>query len=342
MLKVGLTGYGFMGHMHAQCYTATGEAQIVALADVDPAKRKEAEEKYNCKTYANINDMLAAEPNLDIVDICTPTYLHEECVLAAAPKVKNIMCEKPMSLTVESCNRMIDAAKKNGVRLMMGQVIRFWPEYMVVKDLVDSGKYGKILWISAQRRSSFPFQSWENWYADEKKSGGAVLDLHIHDQDFIAYLLGSPKMVDARGEKGPGAGINGVQALGWGYANGAKTYAEGALNLAPGFPFNMALLVACEKATLKLDISSSPSLMVYPFEGEAFAPELPKPSIGQSTETSGNISDLGGYFNEIKYFIDCIKAGKTPDIVKPEDAREAVKICLAVTESAETNKVVEL
>ena len=225
--------------------------------------------------------------------------------------------------------------------MMMGQVIRFWPEYMVIKELVASGKVGKVEWLSAQRRSPFP-TSWENWFADPKRSGGAVLDLHIHDQDFIAYLVGSPKKVDARGERGTGGGIDSVQTLGWEHESGAKSYAEASLNLGPGFPFNMALLVACEKATIKFDMSASPSLMVYPFEGEAYAPELPKSNIGPSTETSGNISDLGGYFNEIKYFIDCIKADKKLEIVTPEDAREAVRICLAAAKSAETDQVVEL
>ncbi len=341
MLKVGLVGYGFMGHMHAQCYVATGDASIAALADVDPAKRAEAREKYGCETFENIGDMLNSM-ELDIVDICVPTYLHEECVVSAVQKVKSVMCEKPMSTSVEACDRMIDAANKSGATLMIGQVIRFWPEYQVIKSLVDSGEYGKVLWLNAQRRSSFPFNSWENWYADPNKSGGGLLDLHIHDVDYISYLLGTPASVDARGVVGTGGGINTVQSLGWGYANGAKTFAEGALDLAPGFPFNMALVVACEKASIKFDMSTSPSLMVYPMEGEAFAPELPKPNIGPSTETSGNLSDLGGYYNEIKYFIDCIKSGKTPTVLTPADARDAVRICLAETESVRTNQVVNL
>ena len=100
MLKVGLVGYGFMGHMHAQCYVATGDASIAALADVDPAKRAEAREKYGCETFENIGDMLNSM-ELDIVDICVPTYLHEECVVSAVQKVKSVMCEKPMSTSVE-------------------------------------------------------------------------------------------------------------------------------------------------------------------------------------------------------------------------------------------------
>ena len=221
MIKVGLVGYGFMGHMHAQCYAATGEAKVVALADVDPAKRAEASEKLGAQTFESIEDLLA-NINVDIVDICTPTYLHAQHVITAAHAGKDIMCEKPMSLNVESCDQMIDAVKKAGVKLMMGQVIRFWPEYMVIKQMVDSGKYGKVLWLSAQRRTCLP-AAWENWFADPEKSGGGVLDLHIHDEDYIAYLIGSPKSVDANGVKGQGGGINAVQVLGRGHKDGAKT-----------------------------------------------------------------------------------------------------------------------
>lgn len=330
MYKVGLVGYGFMGHMHAQCYVATGNAQITALCDVDPAKRSEAEEKYGCKTYECIDCMLK-DADVDVVDICTPTYLHEGLVVKAAKAGKHIMCEKPMSVSVEACNNMIEAAKDANVNLMFGQVIRFWPEYAVIKEIIDSNKYGKILWATAQRRSSFP-TSWENWYADEAKSGGAVLDLHIHDIDYLNYILGKPTKVVAQGNPGPGTGINAINTMLY-YESGVRATAEAALNLTPGFPFNMALTVALEDATIKFDMANNPSLVVYAKDGE-FVPELPMVNVSKSTETSGNISDLGGYFLEIKYFIDCLMAGKKPETVTPEGAMLSVKVCLAAAKSA--------
>lgn len=341
MIRVGLVGYGFMGHMHAQCHTASGDAKIVALADVDPAKRDEAREKYGCETYETIGEMLASA-EVDLVDICTPTYLHEEMVIAAAGAGRDIMCEKPMSLTVESCDRMIDAAEKAGVKMMIGQVIRFWPEYQVIKEIVDSGRYGKVRWMSARRLSAFPSNSWQNWYADPKKSSGAILDLHIHDQDYFTYLIGAPTKVDARGLKSDLGAINSVFTLGSGHESGATSFAEGSLDMSTNYPFNMALLVNCEKASIRFDMALDPSLMVFPTEGEPFAPELPDAGIGSSTETSGNISSLGGYYNEIKYYLECLKADKYPEIVTPQAARMAVKICLAAAKSVEQGGPVEL
>jgi predicted dehydrogenase len=340
MTKVGLVGYGFMGHMHAQCYEAAG-AKVAAVADVEPDRRREAAEKLKCRAFAGLAELVDAM-DVDLVDICAPTYLHEELVVTAARAGRNIMCEKPMSLTVKSCDRMIQAVEKAGVAFMTGQVIRFWPEYQVIKEILDSGKYGRIEWVSARRLSPPPTWAWQGWLLDPAKSGGAVLDLHIHDLDYIQWLLGLPKKVSAAAAAGPLGGQDSVMTLAWEHESGAKSAAEGSLNLAPGFPFNMALLVAFEKATVRFDSAASPTLVVYPFEGAAFAPPLPEPNIGASTETQGNIGSLGGYYNEIKYFLDCLEAGRKPGVVTPEGARESVRFSLAVSESARTGQIIEL
>jgi len=341
MIKVGLVGYGFMGHMHAQCYEATGEAKVVALADVEADRRKEAEDKLGCRTFPGIGEMLASA-DVDMVDICTPTYLHEEHVTAAAQAAKPVLCEKPLSLTVESCDRMIGAVKKAGVAMMTGQVIRFWPEYQVLKEIVDSGRYGRVEWSSASRLSPAPNWAWQRWLLNPELSGGAVLDLHIHDQDYIAWLLGTPGKIQACGTPGPGGAVDSVFSLGWEPPSCAKSYAEGSLTLAPSFPFRMALHVACEKATIKLDTCLTPSLVVYPFEGASFAPPLPEQKVGAAAQTQGNLSSLGGYYNEIQYFLGCLAYGGKPEIVTPEEARESVRICLAITESVKTGKTVSL
>lgn len=340
MLKVGLVGYGFMGKMHSQCYEATGEAKLTALADVEADRREEAKEKFGCNVYASIEEMLAAE-KLDIVDICTPTYLHEECVIKAAAASVNIMCEKPMSLNTESCDRMIAAVEKAGTKFMIGQVIRFWPEYQVIKEVVDSGKYGKVRWVSAKRLSPPADWAWQGWLYDPEKSGGALLDLHIHDLDYISYLIGMPATVKAAGIKGSGGGIDTAFTTGIGHKDGAVSYAEGSLDM-PGYPFTMGFRVALEKATINFDMSAAKPIVIYPFEGEEIIPEVPEVNVGSSTETSGNISSLGGYYLEIKYFVDCIKNGVVPSVVTPIDARNAVAFCTASRQSIESNKAVDL
>ncbi len=341
MIKVGLVGYGFMGHMHAQCHVATGKSQITAVADVEQDKRDEAKAKYGCEVYATVEEMLA-QADIDMVDICTPTYLHAEHVIAAARSARHILCEKPMALSVAECDKMIDEANATGVSLMVAHVIRFWPEYQVVKQLVDSMQFGAVLQVSARRLSPPASWCWQNWLNDPAKSGGAVMDLHVHDQDYINYLIGAPTKMQAQGTQGTGGGWDAVMAIGSGYPGGAKSDAEGSLMMSSSFPFGMGLIVACEKASIKLDSGALQTLMVYPNEGVPYAPELPEPQIGASTETSGNLSSLGGYFNEIQYFLSCLASGCKPTVVTPEDAREAVRVCVAVRQSAESGQDVEL
>lgn len=341
MIRVGLVGFGFMGQMHAQCYEATGQARIVGLADPQPERRREAEEKLKCRALSSLAEMLDAV-EVDLIDICTPTYLHEDMVLAAARAKKNILCEKPLALSLDSCDRMIEAVRTAGVQMMVAHVLRFWPEYQVIKEVVDSGKAGRVEWMSARRLSPPPTWAWQGWLLDPERSGGAVLDLHIHDLDFIAWLVGAPKKIQACGSLGPRGGLDSILTLGWEHPNGAKSLAEGSLVLAPGYPFHMALLVACEKATIRFDSAASPSLVIYPKEGGSMVPELPVARVRESAGSEGNIASLGGYYNEIKYFLDCLEAGKTPEVITLEEAREAVRLSLAARESAQKGKMKKL
>src|SRR3990170_3600426 len=108
---------------------------------------------------------------------------------------KDIFCEKPLSLSVESCERMLSATKAARVKLMVGHVVRLGPECIILKQVLDSGRLGKPIWASARRLSAPATWAWQGWLQDPKRSGGAVLDLHIHDLDFLAWIMGPPKRI---------------------------------------------------------------------------------------------------------------------------------------------------
>jgi len=340
MLKIGLVGYGFMGNMHAQCYHALqGDAAVTALVEIDPERCEQARAEWGCETYTDLEEMLTST-DVDVVDICAATYLHESCILTAAAHGKDIICEKPLSLTTESCDVILEAVKQAGVKLMVAHVTRFWPEYQLIKLLVASGHYGQAQSASARRLSAVPAWTWQGWTLDPAKSGGAVLDLMIHDIDFIAWLFGAPTTICAQAIQNEHGAMGSIQSLSWGHPAGATSCIESSLSLPADYPFTMALQVMCEKATITFDNRLCPSLMVYPVNGEPFAPTLPAPNLSAAGNAGGNISDLGGYFNEIKYFVDCVKSGVEPMIITAQDAREAVRLCLAVKESATTGKIV--
>jgi predicted dehydrogenase len=341
MVRVGLAGLGFMGGTHAQCHAALPNVELVAVADVEQDRREKFAETYGAKPFASLDEMLASA-DVDMVDICLPTYLHREAVGKVAAAGKDVLCEKPMAMTVADCDAMIAATQKAGVKLMIGQVLRFWPEYVVIKEILDSGRLGKIKWASATRMSPPPTWSWREWLFDPKLSGGAVLDLHIHDLDTLQWMLGKPATVSAAGVKTKRGGLDNVLTTLTGHPGGQVSFAEGSLDLAPGFPFTMGLKVDCEGGTIELNTRLSPSLLVAPAGGGIEHPEVPAievPTVA-GAGSAGNISALGGYFVEVKYFVDCVDKGERPTRVPAEEAKSAVALCLAATKAAETGQAV--
>jgi predicted dehydrogenase len=341
MVRVGLAGLGFMGGTHAQCYAALPNAQLVAVADPEADRRRQFADTYGAKAYASVDEMVAAD--IDLVDICMPTYLHRKAVETAAAAGKHVFCEKPMALTTADCDAMIAAVKQAGVKFTVGHVIRFWPEYTVIKQILDSGRYGKIRWASATRVSPPPTWSWHEWLFDPKLSGGAALDLHIHDLDFLAWILGMPKVVSAAGVNGKGGALDNLWTTTTGHGGGAVGFAEGSLDMAAGFPFTMGLKIVLEGAAIEMNSRLSPSVLVAS-EGTVEHPDVPQPEVPATAGagSTGNISALGGYFIEVKYFVDCVDKGDTPAVVTPEEAKAAVALCLAATRSAQSGQPVKL
>ncbi|MBP6964051.1 MAG: Gfo/Idh/MocA family oxidoreductase [Armatimonadetes bacterium] len=337
MIKIGLIGYGFMGRMHAECYAASGKGQVVALADVEADRRDDASAKWGCRTFASIGALLDGA-DVDAVDICTPTYLHEEHVLAAISAGKDVFCEKPLALTNESCERIVLAAKDAGIKLQVGHVVRFWPDLQVVKSVLDLGRLGKPVWASARRLSSPATWAWQGWLQDPARSGGAILDLHIHDLDFLTWILGRPTHVMSTGVRTATGALDTALTTLIGHSDGMTSQAEGSLAMPDGFPFTNQLLVVCEKGSVQFDLTAGPSVIVRPSGAPEEYPEIPTVEAG-TAEAGGNVSSLGGYFNEIVYFLECIREGVKPTTITPDEAAFAVRLCLAATESAQTGRV---
>ena len=341
MVRVGIVGAGFMGHMHAQCYQVMPGARLVAVADPTDKARDGFCREFACDGYPRLEDMLS-DAELDAVDICTPTCLHAEQSVAAARAGKHVVCEKPMALTEDECTRMIAAARKASTILMVAQVLRFWPEYVLIADLVRSGKLGRVKWASAQRLGPSPKWSWDDWIRDVERSGGPLLDLHIHDLDYLSWLLGRPKRVYAQGVSAPGRGFVSVLTTLSGHKHEAKSGAAASMGMMGEFPFTMDLLVSAEKGTIMYNSTTSPTLTVLQEGRKPYAPRIPQPRLPQSAYGRGNIQALGGYYVELKYFVDCVRRSDPPKVVTPDEGRFAVKLCRAAEQSARTGEVVSV
>lgn len=338
MIRVGIVGLGFMGKMHFRCYKALDGVQLAAICDIDKSRFEqtagaagniagaEAPLDFTGVGLYDDFDKMLAEARLDAVSVTLPTYLHHEYVLKALSAGVNVLCEKPMALAVDDCHAMIAAAGTSGMLLQIGHCIRFWPEYAAAKEIVGSGRYGRVLAATFQRLSLTPTWSWQGWLMDPAKSGSAALDLHIHDSDFVQYVFGMPKGVFSRAAGGPSGGCDHIvtQYL---YDDDRVIAAEGGWLMAPAFGFEMSFNVVLQRATIAYDCTRSPALQVCPAEGDAFTPEV----------ASGD-----GYSNEIEHFVKAVCGEPVPEIITPEASLDSVRLVLAEKRSAASGEKVLL
>lgn len=317
MIRVGLIGCGFMGRMHATVYERLENARVAAFADRTPDKAQSFAAEFGGEAYATLADMLQGT-ELDAVDICLPTHLHAQATIEAARAGKHVLCEKPMALTLEEADRMAAACDEAGVRLMIGHCIRFWPEYALLKQIVDDRRYGNLLSASFVRYGEFPSWSSDNWLADESLSGGGVLDMHIHDTDFSQYLLGEPTEMRSFGTidaTGPSHVFTTMRYP------GAVVHLEGGWNLPPGTPFKMAFRAIFERGAAIWD---GGPMQLFEVGKEPSQPKFE----AMKANGGGNISDLGGYYHEIKYFADRLASGLPFETVTPATSRQSLATVL--------------
>ena len=198
MMRIALVGTGFIAKVHAASIRNLPNARLTAVVSASGEKGSKFAEEFGAKLYPSL-DSLFESGEVDAVDICTPTYLHADMVVAAAAARKHILCEKPIALSLKDADRMIRAVEQNRVKAMVGHTLRFWPEYVATKEILDSGELGKPLSASCERLAAMPDWHKGGWGFDARKSGGASVDLHIHDLDYLIWIFGNPRSVHALG-----------------------------------------------------------------------------------------------------------------------------------------------
>jgi len=327
MLKVGLIGCGGIGTMHAHCWTMLSDiAKLTAIADVNTDKAKLFADKCGAKVYEDAAEMLENE-QLDIVDICLPTALHAEYILKAIKYVKNIIVEKPICLHESEAEQLLKAEKESGAFIQVGQCGRFGAAWIYLKDAIDSGKYGKIVSGSFTRISPKPI--WVKDYNNVNKTGGVALDLHIHDVDFIRYLMGGdPDELDAHGAVNDDGILEYIWAAYY-YKNSFIT-AEASWEYPVSMPFSEKYRVKFEKATYILD--DNYVLTVYPEDGEPYTLETDD---GIVMDIGINIDCVGLFLRELRGFTDAIVTGSRENSVPMDEAIAALKLAKRETEIIE-------
>ncbi len=338
MVRVAIIGAGFMGSMHAEVYGQLPNVKIAAIVDLQGDRAKSLAEKVGAIPYLT-PDQVFSKSDISIVDICLPTYLHKDFVVKAAEAGKDIVCEKPIALTLQDAEEMVNICNKNKVRFMVAHVIRFWPEYAFVKKNYDQGRFGKLITITCARLSAKPTWGWENWLLDEKRSGGALFDLHIHDVDFLLYLIGQkPLSLYSRATYSREAGYTHVFTT-YNFPGNITAFAEGCWDMPSKFPFTMRFCAQFEKVVADFDSTANPPLTIYYADGRIDKPHIERKILQNS---GGNISDLGGYFFELNYFIDHVVSNKEFQIIRPEDAVQSLDIVVKEKQSLETGGIITI
>lgn len=325
MLKAGIIGFGGIAKAHRSGYAnleKQGKAQLVCACDIDPDAftRKitinldtgKAELQEHITFYTDLDEMLAKE-EIDLLDLCVPTFLHKELAVKLLNRGYHVMCEKPMALTYDDCTEMLRAAKENGKQLMIGQCLRFFPAYEYAKEVIEDERFGRVLGAFFSRLSPPPVWGWENWFMDPARSGGCLTDLHIHDVDMIRYLFGEPEAVSCRASTSLSVYDTVHSTF---FVGDTPITAIGDWSL-KGVPFSASYRLDFEKATL---VSNASSVTVYPKDGgESYKPEL---------------HGVGGYEGELSYFCDVIE-GRTENVKNPpESAARTVSLVENLRESA--------
>lgn len=329
MIKVAILGYGGIARSHRKGYELLAErgepVKLVALCDINPKQfetlitinqgGEDATPVMPYHTYTDLDEMLSAEQP-DVVDICLPTYLHCQYVTMLLRRGYNVQSEKPMSLNGEQCDEILRVWRESGKQLMIGMCLRFEPQYLVLKDIIDSGKYGKVRAAYFCRSSGLPNWGFDGWYRDEKRSGGVALDLHIHDVDMVRFLFGEPNGIQAHTTDGciPHISVNTTFLYPDKFVNATAEW-----GMAHSWKFRAEYRVCLETATVVLE---GGKVTVYPDEGEPFNPEY-APANRMAEESLYLARLVLGEIENTKN--------------TPEDAAATVRMIEAIYESASRN-----
>ncbi len=338
-LRFGICGLGFMGRNHLAQVRGNPHAEVVAVCDRDARRR--AGDWHDAVGNLNIagapdgraalagvtayatTEQLVADPRVDAVLIALPTPLHADVAVTALHAGKHVLCEKPMAGCVADCDRMLQAAAATGRTLMIGQCIRFWPHYETIQRCIEDGRIGTVRFMTLRRLGRAPQWSAGNWLLDGRQSGGALLDMHVHDVDFAQYALGLPEAILARGTRGPSGEFDHVSAL-WSYAGGRYVTIEGGWVSAAPWGFEMEITVHGERGTLGWALSRGENVLL---DTGGAAPEA-LPASGDA------------YARQLAYFVECVQAGRPVARCLPGSTRNSIALAWLERRSIETGRLI--
>ncbi|MEZ5352347.1 MAG: Gfo/Idh/MocA family oxidoreductase [Bryobacteraceae bacterium] len=330
-MRIAVAGLGFMGSTHLTALRNVEGAELTAVVSEDPDKlsgdltkvsgnlgRKSERLDFSAvRKYRRLEEALA-DPMVEAVDLCLPTYLHEAAAIAALEAGKHVLVEKPMALDGAACDRMLAAAARSGKILMCAQVLRFWSDFQPLIETVKNGRLGPVRSALFRRRCAAP--QWGKWLQDPEKGGGGVFDLLIHDVDMCVHLFGVPEAVSATGYEDLSEGLDVITAQ-LHYPGIGSVVVTGGWHHPAAYPFSMEYTVNLDGGTYEFSSMDRP-VALYTDGGTR--KNVVKP-------------DVDGFQAEIEYFAKCASAGIQPARCDPNESAAAVKLTRLMVEARTRN-----
>ncbi len=334
MVKVGIAGIGFMGVTHFKAYQQVEGAEVRAICTRSPKKLQGdwrdikgnfgegggVHDLTDIRKYSEL-DQLLADPDLDLIDVCLPSAMHKDVAIAAVRQGKHVLVEKPIALNVADADAVIEAATQADRLITVGHVLRFFPEFAVIKQVADEGEYGRILAAHFKRMIS------ATWFEDPTRTGNTVDELYIHDVDFVRYLFGMPDALNAiafRSRGGDAAYLN-VQYY---YPNENVCVSVNSGSIAmPELQFEHGYDVYFERATMQFNSTWGTPVTLYTRDQQKLTPTVP-------------FDDAFGA--ELQYVVDAIRNQEEPTVLSGQSARDSLYLCKKTQESIDVGQIVSI
>jgi predicted dehydrogenase len=327
MIRVGLLGTGGMAGVYADRIADIDGATVTAVASPNTADSFVADHVPDAAAYADAK-RLCRDADVDAVAVLSPTHTHPELVEAAASEGLDVICEKPVARTLDGAETIRDAVEDAGITFMVAHVTRFFPEYAEARERVDDGVVGTPGVVRTRR--AFGFEGSRGWFDDPELSGGILLDLAIHDFDYLRWTLGAVEHVFTRQVDWTDEGRSDVSLTLVRFESGAVAHVESWAVEGPSVPFTTAFEIAGDEGHLEYDVDDVRSVVHYGRDGV----HTPRDPIGDDIPLRRD-----GYARQLEHFFECVRTGAEPS-VPIEEGIASLRVALAAIESGERGEPV--
>lgn len=338
MVNVGIVGIGFMGVTHFKALGQVRGGRASAIVSRDPKKRQGdwrsiqgnfggsggVQDLSRVACYETLEELLA-DPKVDLVDICLPTRLHASSAVQVLEAGKHVLIEKPITLSLTEADRILAAARHADRQVMVAHVLRYFPEFRLLRQVMDGDGFGKVLAARFTRVIARP--SWSGG-GDAYRNETLITELHIHDTNFIQYLFGMPRSVVSAGCVEKKTGVVEHMDTQYDFGEGGPQVSSASGWLAQqGCPFEHGYDVYFEGAMLKYNSSWGVPPQLYIGKGKARTPKLP---------------GKDGFVGELQEAVDAARRNAPSPVLDGRIARDSLALCLKEVQSARSGRRVKV